>query len=136
MGGEIKFNTSEVPTDLATQRIGESFLLSENLNILIANLKKPRFSGFIIKFGYYFDVAEFEEIKQNRYARWKVLNPITKQYHYGWIKNLKLQVRTDEANIELLEEFDGIDGTYETVMIDHEFNYIATDNNEKITVNE
>lgn len=134
-GTKIKLTKQTASNSLVTKKTGEYIEISENSDLVIANLKNPRFSGFVLEFGKPVSFESFQFFKDNKRKRFAVKNPITKEYHYGWIKMIKRTTETNLANFTLIEQKDGQMTNTVVVMIDNLGNIVVNDNNEKITVN-
>lgn len=117
--GKLRFNKSENLSDLRSQTTEETNTVFENRDLDISTLKTPRFSGRKVNFNAPLTRAQINIISGNPYGLVKFYDYLSKDYNYGWIKEVSTD-RVDRdttweiweaANIEIVDNnMDFVDG--------------------------
>lgn len=130
----IKFTSSDVPTDLQTYASYDVAMISENAPVQVMSLQTARFSGFVVKFEWSLTIEEFYALQQNKYGKIQVLDPIKLVYRNYWIYEIKHTSKDNVAEFYLIETNDVESPETTYVKADHNLDYVVTDNNELISV--
>jgi len=82
---KIKFNKSDVISDLRTLRTDESISVLESADIDPNDLEQPLFTGFVFNFSAPIELADFQTLMTNPYGLVSFTNPLTETTSQGWI---------------------------------------------------
>lgn len=98
---KVKFNKSDVISDLSTTLNGDT--VTENQDINYSELDEPLFTGEKIMFTAKLSFTNYKLIKENPYKLIKVWNPIDREYNFGWIREVGIESADKSTNWELIE---------------------------------
>ncbi|WBC28471.1 virion structural protein [Rhodobacteraceae phage LS06-2018-MD05] len=106
-GGVLKYNNSEITTNLETRLDTESEVIRENDPININDLDSAIFSGEIDSFSAPVGSSTFNLLKNNPYKVIKYWNPLLQDYSYGNIEEVSTSPIDKKTNwkIRVRKEF-------------------------------
>jgi len=127
----IKYNTSDVVSDLRTKRADEAFEVSECTDVSISELETPLFTGHHIMFNAPVTFEIFETIRANPYGVVYFRRP-DGTTGSGWIEEVTNNPIDGKTNWKLIEKYP-IEGT-EMYLATEDNLYLTTESDLKIIV--
>jgi len=127
----IKYNTSDVVSDLRTKKIDETLEVSECTDVNISDLDVPYFTGHIIKFNAPVSFDDFALIQANPYGIVYFRKP-DGTTGSGWIKEVTNSPKDTQTNWSIIEKYP-IEDT-EIFLATEDDKYLVTESDLKIIV--
>jgi len=127
----IKYNTSDVVSDLRTKRTDEPNEVSECTDIAISDLEVPIFTGHIIKFNAPVSFDDFALIQANPYGI-VYFNKPDGTLGSGWIKEVTNSPKDTQTNWTIIEKYP-IENTEMFLATEDDY-YLVTESELKIIV--
>jgi hypothetical protein len=97
---ELKYNVSDIVTDLSTRRISEGDVIVENSNIPIQELESPKFTGRRIRFSAPVSSDTFTLLQNNPYGIVKYPDPLTEIDGYMYLDEVSTTLIDKKTNWE------------------------------------
>jgi len=99
----LRYNSSDIVTDLSTRKTSESTAIKENEDRLISNLESAKFTGKIVRFSAPVSSSTFKLIQGRPYELIKYYDVLTGVDGYGFIKEVSTSLIDKSTNWELIE---------------------------------
>ena len=106
----LKYNKSDIVTDLSTRKIDEANVIVENADVLISDLESPKLTGRIVRFSGALTPDNFKLAQNNPYGLISYPDLITGVQGYGYIKELSTNIVDKKTNYELWETVGFVEG--------------------------
>lgn len=130
----VKYNKSEVTTDLSTKKYTDNFTLKENADIQNTRLGNALLSGHLVKFKYSPSQADWAILEANQSGLIKVWNRLDNEYTYFFLEDVTQEPVKNEPNNWIGKEaFPPTVGTRYVLGTD-ENDYVVTNDNYKIEI--
>lgn len=97
----LKYNKSDINTDLDTLKVGDIENITENSNIRINSLDTPYFTGEIDMFNAPIGSATVSVLQADPYGLVKYINPLNGVVTYSYIKEVSSSLIDKSTNFEL-----------------------------------
>lgn len=101
--GYLKYNKSDIVTDLSTRKVGEGELTTENEDILISSLDSPIFTGRMVSFNAPVSPETFKTLQADPYGLIEYYDPINENVGYGFLKEVSTSLIDKTTNWQLYE---------------------------------
>lgn len=126
----LQINSTGLNSLLESRKTGESYVTKDNVNINTASYDRPLLDKYIVKFTAPLTDANVENIIENPNGLIKFYNIFSKTYNFGWIKEVSINLVTNEAEFQLLKtianDFDDVE------IMKWEHGLLLTEDNEQL----
>lgn len=126
----LQINSTGLNSLLESRKTGESYVTKDNVNINTASYDRPLLDKYIVKFTAPLTDVNVENIFENPNGLIKFYNILSKTYNFGWIKEVSINLVTNEAEFQLLKtignDFDDVE------IMKWEHGLLLTEDNEQL----
>ena len=122
----LKYNKSEIITDLGTLKVGEIAATVENSDIQISTLSTAKFTGNVVMFNAAISANTFKLARNNPYGLYGYPDPLTGETSYGYLKELSTSPIDKKTNVELWETTGFVEGEAYRLLEDGSYRLLET----------
>lgn len=110
---KLKYNKSDITTDLSTRKISEAEAISENADVLISDLDTALLTGRVVSFNAPVSSEKFKTLQNNPYGLIEYYDPINEAVGYGFLKEVSTTLTDKTTNWQLYEtKYTGSDESF------------------------